>query len=69
MGKRTEKVSLLQTVEPDYEIKVGIKDDHVFSVDWLAMMQKGKQVKGYRSKLIKYLEQAISILKSAGFGR
>jgi hypothetical protein len=52
---------MIQTIKPDYYIKIGIKDDEIISLDWKNMNYYGCdiiiKVKKLLKKAIKYLDK------------
>ena len=57
---------MLQTIEPDYYINIGIKDDEVIEVDWSDWHNslEGKKILFKPAKhIIKLLKKAIKVIK------
>jgi len=49
-GLKSTKTSYYVSVnEPDYEIKIGIKDGEVVSIDWNEMVQYNLAIKKYEA--------------------
>ena len=53
---------MIQVVEPDYYIKIGIKDNNVVLVDWEGMIRIDEYLI-LSNKKIKYLKQAIKFIQ------
>ena len=61
---------MMQVIEPDYYIKIGVKDNRVVSVDWgveinkIAYNNSKVILKGLMKMIIKLLKDAIRFLKA-----
>jgi hypothetical protein len=67
MKKESEKLykacNYLQVIEPDFYIKIGIKNDKINNINWGEMFQFSGINKNYRKVIIKYLKNAIKYMK------
>ncbi len=58
---------MLQVVEPEYKIEIGIKNGEVVSIHWgygFLHAEKLKEVKDIKKRLITYYKKAIKYAKS-----